>query len=248
MNYKALIFRRIIILKRFAIVLFCIILLCAGVYRINEVNGDVENTAASVAYRTVILDAGHGGEDGGAVAPDGTLEKDINLMISCDIGMLFRLFGVRFVPVRETDVSVCDPGLDTIRQRKYSDIMNRAALTESVPEAVFLSIHQNIYSESKYNGTQVFYSPNAGDSSVLAENIQNAVSGSLQPDNDRKIKAADSSIYLLHNAKTTSVLVECGFLSNPEELSKLKDGDYQLAMAYYIFRGTLNFLSHEKEL
>ncbi len=192
---------------------------------------------------TVILDAGHGGEDGGAVAPDGTAEKDINLEISNGIAAFFELFGVPYIPVRTVDTSVCDLGLTTIRERKRSDIMNRYALVNGTPDSILLSIHQNMFTESKYSGTQVFYAAKQESSKTLADEIRKSVLGALQPENTREIKPSTDSIYLLYQAKTTSVMVECGFLSNENELRRLKEPSYEAQMSYFIFKGLLNYLT-----
>ena len=192
--------------------------------------------------RTVILDAGHGGEDGGAVAADGTAEKDLNLIISNGIAAFFELFGVPYIPVRTQDISVCDAGLVTIRERKRSDIMNRFALVNNTPDSVLLSIHQNMFEQQKYNGTQVFYAGKIPESKALAESIKTAVVTALQPENKRETKPSTDSIYLLYHAKTASVMVECGFLSNPAELDKLKTESYQSQMSYFIFKGLLNYI------
>ncbi len=193
--------------------------------------------------KTIILDAGHGGEDGGAVAPDGTMEKDLNLVIANTIASYFELFGIPYIPVRTTDESVCDPGLTTVRERKRSDILNRYALINDTPNSVLLSIHQNMFSEPKYNGTQVFYAGGDANSEQLASLIRDSVLTALQPDNTRAIKPSTDSIYLLYHAKTTSVLVECGFLSNENELQKLKDEAYESQISYYIFKAMLQYLS-----
>ena len=194
-------------------------------------------------HNTVILDAGHGGEDGGAVAPDGTAEKEINLEIANGIAAYFELFGVPYIPVRTVDTSVCDPGLATVRERKRSDIMNRYALVNETPDAILLSIHQNMFTDPKYSGTQVFYAGHDPASETLAASIKNAVLPALQPENKREIKPSTNSIYLLYRAKTTSVMVECGFLSNEKELNDLKSESYKAQMSYFIFKGLINYLS-----
>lgn len=235
-------------MKYFSVFLVGAILLAAGIYAVDTACSNALFPASAQELRTVILDAGHGGEDGGAVSDDGTPEKDINLAMTKKIACYFDFFGITYIPVRTDDISVCDEGLDTVRKRKYSDIMNRAALTDSVENSVFLSIHQNYFPEKQYSGTQTFYSNNTDDSRVLAQSIQTAVVSSLQPENQREIKPSGSEIYLLYNAKTTSVLVECGFMSNDAELAKLKDDTYQKQLSYFIFRGTLNFLSDKKDV
>lgn len=191
---------------------------------------------------TVVLDAGHGGEDGGAVAQDGTVEKNINLNITENIALFFDLFGINYITVRQEDVSVCDDGLNTIRKRKVSDLLNREKLVNSTDNAILLSIHQNFFTQSEYNGTQVFYSANREESSVLAEKIQEKVRNCLQPDNTREIKKSGDNIYLLYNAKQIAVMVECGFLSNKAELEKLKDPVYNSQLSYCIVTGLMDFI------
>ena len=203
----------------------------------------VSNTQYNNYVHTVILDAGHGGEDSGAVAADGTLEKDINLTISNMIASYFELFGVNYIPVRTFDTSVGDECYHTIRERKRSDILNRFALINETPQSVLLSIHQNYYSEPRYNGTQVFYSANNDDSKSLAVFIRKAVCEALQPGNKREIKPSDNSIYLLYHAKTASVMVECGFISNPDELRLLCSEAYESKLSYFITKGLINFLN-----
>lgn len=195
----------------------------------------------------IILDAGHGGEDGGAVAPDGTNEKDINLCITNDISCLFEIFGIKYIPVRTEDVSVGDNSLESMRDRKRSDIRNREKLVNSTDNSVFFSIHQNKYSVAKYNGTQVFYGAGNPDSEKLAQAVQNSVVEKLQPNNTRQIKPSGDSIYLLYHAKAPAVMIECGFLSNPDELLMLKDSVYQKKFSYSVFYGLQNYLN-QKEL
>ena len=197
---------------------------------------------------TVILDAGHGGEDCGALADDGTKEKDINLKITEKIAVFLELFGIDFIKTRDSDISVCDDGLNSIRQRKVSDIKNRYALVTQTPASVLLSIHQNYYNSSECSGTQVFYGASAAGSEELAEYIQNSVKEYVQPENLRNVKPSTGTIYLLDKAVRPSVMVECGFLSNNDEASKLKDGKYQSVLAFFIVRGLSSYLLSEKEV
>ncbi len=190
-----------------------------------------------VSEVTVIIDAGHGGVDGGAVAPDGTVEKDINLSVALKLQKIMTLFGYNTVMVRNTDTLISDKDASTIRQKKSTDLHNRAKLLQSYDNAVLISIHQNKYTSSKYSGTQVFYSPNNESSKLLAQCIQDSVVNGLQPQNDRQIKPSGSEIYLLYTAQKPAVMVECGFLSNIEELMKLKDDKYQSSMATAVFLG-----------
>lgn len=191
----------------------------------------------------IIIDAGHGGEDGGAVATDGTNEKDINLSIAKYLNDMFTAGGFKTIMTRSSDIAIYDEGCETIKEKKVSDMHNRLEIFNSNTNAVIISIHQNKFEQEKYNGTQVFYSPNVQDSELLAENIRLSVVNMLQPENTRENKKATKDIYLLYNCKQPSVIVECGFLSNNDELAKLKTEEYQKQMAFSIYCGCLEYLN-----
>lgn len=190
----------------------------------------------------IIVDAGHGGMDGGTSAADGTKEKDINLSIARKLNLLLVASGYKTVMLRNDDALIGDNSLSTIRARKVSDIRKRLEVAESYPESILVSIHQNYYSVPKYSGAQVFYSTNSPESKILAQSIQDSVVNGLQPDNNRKIKAVGSDIYLLYNCTLPAVMVECGFMSNESEAEKLKTDSYQTQMALSIMQGILNYL------
>ncbi len=191
----------------------------------------------------LIIDAGHGGFDGGAVTKDGVPEKEINLNIALYMRDYLTMLGFKTILTREKDCSLENDGLSTIRSRKTSDLHNRMKIMQETDNAIFISIHQNTYAQEKYSGIQVFYSPNTpDDSSALAECIQNIVVNTLQPNNTRKIKECGSSVYLIYNAVKPAVLVECGFLSNNEEAEKLKTEEYQKKIAFCIAMGIQNYI------
>ncbi len=187
--------------------------------------------------KTVILDAGHGGFDGGASAGD-VLEKDINLKIALFLADHLKLSGYDVILTREDDSATNDEG-DRIRSKKISDMKNRLALMKSYPDAFFVSIHLNKYSNSQPKGTQVFYSQKTTESKLLAQSIQQTVKELLQSDNHRDIKPATRDTYLLYNAPIPAVIVECGFLSNPAELALLKTEEYQKKMAFAVYCGII---------
>ena len=132
--------------------------------------------------------------------------------------------------MREEDISLHDPEAETLREKKVSDLHNRAETVQALEGAVLVSIHQNIFSQSQYHGSQVFFAPTQ-DSQALAESFQQAIQTNLQPDNSRQAKPIGDNVYLMNHVDCPAVLVECGFLSNPEEEAMLRQEGYQTKMA-----------------
>ena len=192
----------------------------------------------------IVVDAGHGGFDGGAVVGN-VVEKDINLAISLRLRDLMQVCGYRVSMTREADVSTAQQPSGKARSQKVEDMHNRLQQLESFPNALFLSIHQNKFQQSRYSGAQVFYSPNHPDSETLATYIQNQFKALLQPENTREIKKAGSELFLLYNAKTPAVLVECGFLSNPQEREKLITPEDQSQGALTVLSATAQYLAQQ---
>lgn len=194
----------------------------------------------------VILDAGHGGEDGGAVGVNGIYEKDINLAVANELAALLRDAGVEVILTRTDDRLLYGEGEDVYGQRKKNDLKNRLAIAKAHPDALFVSIHMNTFTVAKYSGLQVYYAATDG-SRELANAVQGAVKANLQPDNRRVPHTASSAIFLLHNAVGTSILVECGFLSNPEECALLSQKDYQSRLCFSIFCGMMEYIESKGE-
>lgn len=191
---------------------------------------------------SIIIDAGHGGFDGGASGAGGIIEKDINLSIAAKLEEYCRLYGLDVIMVRSEDTDVSNKSGGSLSERKKADMKNRLRFTVDNPNSIFISIHQNKFPESKYWGGQVFYGVEHEHSSELAKTIQKNIRSMLQPDNTREIKKATKDLYLLYYSKVPSVIVECGFLSNPEEAAKLNDPAYQQKMAYCIFTSIVEYL------
>lgn len=225
------------------ITFFLIICIISSVVIVDK---SILTASANLEYsKTVILDAGHGGFDGGAVASDGTVEKDINLNITLMIAKFLKQNGFTVIMTRENDVSTDDVETDKIATRKKSDLKNRLDLMDDYKDAVFVSVHLNKFTTSAASGSQVFYSKSE-KSKLLGECIQKSIVSHIQPENTRVNKQATSSTYLLYNATIPTVLVECGFLSNKAELEKLKTKDYQNEMAFCIYCGILEYFKGEK--
>lgn len=228
-----------------AIITAFLIILSAMLYLTFMANfSAAEASSMPITQKTVIVDAGHGGDDGGAIGIDGTVEKDINLDITLKLEKILKFYGFNVIMTRTQDVMTCDDGLDSLRKRKISDIHNRFELMRKNPDAIFISVHQNKFEDSSQHGTQVFYSGNDERSKELAEAIQTSVTLTLQRKNDRVVKKSGSGIYLLYHAKIPAVLVECGFISNSDEVKKLKDESYRMKLAILIADGLLKYLSN----
>lgn len=228
-----------------AIITAFLIILSAMLYLTFMANfSAAEASSMPITQKTVIVDAGHGGDDGGAIGIDGTVEKDINLDIALKLEKILKFYGFNVIMTRTQDVMTCDDGLDSLRKRKISDIHNRFELMRKNPDAIFISVHQNKFEDSSQHGTQVFYSGNDERSKELAKAIQTSVTLTLQRKNDRVVKKSGSGIYLLYHAKIPAVLVECGFISNSEEVKKLKDESYRMKLAILIADGLLKYLSN----
>ncbi|MBQ1950498.1 MAG: N-acetylmuramoyl-L-alanine amidase [Clostridia bacterium] len=221
-------------------ILLCI---CIGWCLLVGINGRTLSTQGPVAAPSILLDPGHGGEDGGTAASDGTLEKNINLAIALDLRDLLQICGFPVSMTRDVDISIHDAGNTTARQKKVSDMQNRLKLYEQAHTVI--AIHQNHYGVSKYKGAQVFYSANHEAGQTLATSIQQSISQRLQTDNTRQIKKATDGIFLLHHTKRPAVLVECGFLSNPEELALLKMPVYQQQIAFCVMAGYFEYMVQE---
>ena len=220
------------------------IMLCITVFvmlMIKSTDRLTLNTSAEAQEKkpNLIIDAGHGGEDGGAVVGD-VLEKDINLDISNDTADLLKLFGFDVSMTRSSDNALTNEGKD-VKLRKYNDMKMRLDMYNSSADNVIISIHQNKFSSASSHGAQVFYSPNNEYSLQLAESMRNSIVSMIQPDKERECKKAGKEIYLLKNTDNPAVIVECGFISNQNERKLLLEKSYQKKMALAVTTGFLDY-------
>lgn len=174
--------------------------------------------------RCIIIDAGHGGVDGGATSCTGKLESAFNLEIALRLDDLMHLLGYETKMIRTTDISVYTEG-ESIAKKKISDLKERVRIVNETENALLLSIHQNNFTDSRYSGAQVFYGDTEG-SEQLAKQLQSALISALNPGSNRQSKRSDG-VYLMEHINCTGILIECGFLSNPEEEAKLRNPEYQ---------------------
>lgn len=189
----------------------------------------------------IILDAGHGGPDGGTTSCTGKLESAYNLEITMRLMDLLHLLGYETKMIRTSDVSVYTYG-DSIAQKKISDLKERVRLVNEENHALLLSIHQNYFSDHRYHGAQVFYAATNG-SRDLAMQLQANIRCTINPGNTRQPQMTDG-IYLMKHIQKTGILIECGFLSNAEEEAKLNSGKYQKEICTVIAATVGNFLSN----
>ena len=200
-------------------------------------------SAGTSSKITIILDAGHGGEDGGCQG-NGLSEKNLNLDITLKIASLLREQGVKVVLTRDTDVLLYDVNSDYQGKKKAQDVRNRLKIAQIQENPVLVSIHMNYFAQTQYSGLQVWYSKNDARSRILANLIQTNNKNILQPSNKRSIKEANSSIFLLNNATFPAVLIECGFLSNIDEARALGDSEYRQKLANVIFNSIMTYISN----
>ncbi|MBQ7953510.1 MAG: N-acetylmuramoyl-L-alanine amidase [Clostridia bacterium] len=187
----------------------------------------------------LIIDAGHGGMDGGAVGTNGTLEKEINLKVSIYLKEIAEKNGKKVIMTREEDTSLHTTDSSKVRDQKRSDLENRRQILLNNNTGIFISIHMNKYETEDVKGAQVFYANN-DQSRTLANKIQNSLIKGLADGNKRVAKPAPSSLYIFKGCNSTAVVVECGFLSCPEEEKLLATEEYQKKLAQCIYDGVYN--------
>ena len=233
--------------------IFCIFLLAVAFFARSIFilfNSSKENEAPHGALKSesneslksyvVIIDAGHGGEDGGAIGKNGAYEKDINLLLAKKLKERLVSLGITCELTRESDILLYDKNADYEGKKKKLDLQARKEFAERYENAIFISIHQNSFSKSQYSGLQVYYSTNDPASRILASKIQADIKKGLQPNNNRAIQPS-SSIYLLDELTCPAVLVECGFLSNQAECERLCDESYQNAICDILAKSIFDF-------
>ena len=209
---------------------------------VNAVNALQSASAAEEGAQTVVIDAGHGGDDPGKIGINGAPEKDVNLCIAEKLRQYLEADEIKVVLTRETESGLYDADASN---KKVQDMKRRIAKIEETDPVLTVSIHQNSYPEEYVHGAQVFYYNGSSESEKLAAMIQRQMIRDLDPENHRQIKSNDS-YYLLKKTKGTIVIVECGFLSNAEEAEKLCDDIYQDRVAWSIHKGILQYMAEGK--
>ena len=218
-----------LILTVFLLVVTPILLSCAKSISVEDEKSE----------RVFILDAGHGGEDCGAIGINGTYEKDLNFAITMELGRQLSDLGYNVIYTRTEDKLLYTEEENIKGLRKIYDLKNRVRIAEDYPNATFVSLHMNSFSDPKYDGLQVFYSGNNEESHTFAVSVQAQVKEKLQPSNNRSIREG-KGLYLMENLSCPAILIECGFISNPSECEKLCEKEYQKQLCFAILCGIID--------
>ena len=226
--------------KMLVLIAFLLLVCAAAVYAILRLSPRILSASVPAAAPTLVIDAGHGGIDGGAISQDGTRESELNLSIALRLESIVRFCG------QKTMMTRWDEGekTDILSYSEREDLKTRAELVNSLPNAVLISIHQNDFPTAQPKGAQVLYSA-YGDSEKLALLMQGSLVSRLDPENRRLAAPAPRELYLTSHTRCPAVLVECGFMSNNFEVEKLKDTAYQNALALVIAASYLEYISGE---
>ena len=238
--------------KKTVVYVFLIMLSLSALVLVCAVKEAADDAAVStmgespVSEKIILVDPGHGGFDAGA-SDNGVSEKDINLSVALKLKNCLEEQGAKVVMTREEDVSTADDSREKGVSAKVSDLRKRREMIKDSGADAFISVHMNKFPQSKYWGAQVFYANNSDGSKKLGESIQKALPETLGDGNTRVAKSGDKSIYILKDAQIPSVIVECGFLSNPQEAEKLQDSDYQNKLAWAISMGIYDYFKEMAE-
>ena len=234
--------KRIIIV----IIFICLSLVMYGIINMRRLPNQVASVnALSINNKVIVIDAGHGLTDEGAVGFNGTTEQAINLSISLKLQKLIEQSGAKVVLTRSDENGIYSLDSKSIRNKKVSDIKNRVEIGNNSNADVFISIHLNKYPPSEiYRGWQTFYQNNNEKSKQLSNIIQNNLSNNIEFKNDRTPMPI-TGIYIMDHVQIPSVIIECGFLSNPEEVRLLKEDTYQNKLAWGIYTGLQEYFTNE---
>lgn len=208
--------------------------------RTNSNNNLVETTSTPVSGKTIVIDAGHGVPDEGAQSSTGTTEAETNLKISLKVQNLLEQSGCTVILTRSDENAIYDVDSNTLKQKKISDIRNRVKIGNESSADIFVSIHLNKIPQQQYYGWQCFYKEGNEQSNKLAKSIQENLNKSMQKENNRVAMKIDN-IYIIKHVEIPTSIVECGFLSNPEEEKQLLDDNYQNRLAWGIYSGIINY-------
>lgn len=227
--------------KRFGIIsTILLISLFVFVFQVASSKQTVQTVSLPVSNKVIVLDAGHGKPDEGAQSSNGTTEAETNLKITLKVQSLLEQSGATVVLTRSDENAIYDLDKTTLKQKKISDIHNRVKIGNESSADIFVSIHLNKISQQQYYGWQCFYKQNDEKSTALAKSLQENLNDSIQKENKRVSMKLDS-VYIIKHVEIPISIVECGFLSNPEEETQLLSDDYQNRLAWGIYNGIMDY-------
>ena len=227
--------------KRFGIIsTILLISLFVFVFQVASSKQTVQTVSLPVSNKVIVLDAGHGKPDEGAQSSNGTTEAETNLKITLKVQSLLEQSGATVVLTRSDENAIYDLDKTTLRQKKISDIHNRVKIGNESSADIFVSIHLNKISQQQYYGWQCFYKQNDEKSTALAKSLQENLNDSIQKENKRVSMKLDN-VYIIKHVEIPISIVECGFLSNPEEETQLLSDDYQKRLAWGIYYGIMDY-------
>ena len=228
--------------KRISLIISCVFVAVFAfmLTKENSAENAVETVSLPVSGKTVIVDAGHGKPDEGAESSNGTTEAETNLAIALKLQNLLEQSGCTVILTRSDENSIYDIDSNTLREKKISDVHNRVKIGNESSADIFVSIHLNKIPQQQYDGWQTFYKKGKEEGKKLATSIQDSLGESIQKENNRVPKTIDN-IYIIKHVEIPTTIVECGFLSNPEEEKQLLDNNYQDKLAWGIYNGIINY-------
>lgn len=226
--------------KTIRIFVLSVFVFALGFAFISDQKETVPTVSLPVSGKTIVIDAGHGKPDEGAESSRGTTEAETNLKIALKLQNLLEQSGSSVVLTRSDENAIYDIDSKTLRQKKISDIHNRVKIGNESSADIFVSIHLNKIPQQQYDGWQTFYNANSSEGQKLAVSIQNNLNDAIQKENNRVAKSIDN-IYIVKHVEIPTTIVECGFLSNPEEEKLLLEDEYQNKLAWGIYNGIIDY-------
>lgn len=226
--------------KRINVILLSVFVSIFAFILVTDRKASVPTVSLPVSGKTIVIDAGHGKPDEGAESSRGTTEAETNLKIALKLQNLLEQSGATVILTRSDENAIYDLDAKTLKQKKISDIHNRVKIGNESSADIFVSIHLNKIPQQQYDGWQTFYNGNNENSRKLAVSIQNKLNDAIQKENNRIAKTIDN-IYIIKHVEIPTTIVECGFLSNPEEERSLLEDEYQNKLAWGIYNGVINY-------
>lgn len=226
--------------KTIRIVVLGVFVFALGFAFISDQKESVPTVSLPVSGKTIVIDAGHGKPDEGAQSSNGTAEAETNLKIALKLQNLLEQSGSSVILTRSDENAIYDVDSRTLKQKKVSDIHNRVKIGNESSADIFVSIHLNKIPQQQYDGWQTFYKNGDGNAQKLAVSIQNNLNDAIQKENNRVAKTIEN-IYIVKHVEIPTTIVECGFLSNPDEEKLLLEDEYQNRLAWGIYNGIIDY-------